>query len=271
MHIVVCVKMVPDTTQVKIDPLTNTLVREGVPFITNPFDDNAVEEALRIKDKFGAYITVLSMGPPTAEPVIKKAIFLGCDAGILLSDRAFGGADTLATSIVLSTAITQISKERKVDLVICGKQTIDGDTAQVGPGIATRLNYEQITLVDKIMNVDKEGSKIVMRRIFEDRHEVIEAKMPILISVVREINRPRYPAVARRLYAKQMQIPVWNNYILGLDPNVIGLKGSPTQVKRIFAPSRASGEVIMGDDQAGKAKAIDAIISKLSEMKIVGS
>ena len=186
-------------------------------------------------------------------------------------ERAFGGADTLATSIVLSTAIAQISKERKVDLVITGKQTIDGDTAQVGPGIATRLDYEQITLVDKIVNIDKEGSKIVMRRIFEDRHEVVEAKMPVLISVVREINRPRYPAVARRLYAKRLQIPVWNNYVLGLDTNVIGLKGSPTQVKRIFAPSRASGEVIMGDDAAGKAKAVDSIVSKLSEMKIVGS
>ena len=270
MHIIVCVKMVPDTTQVKIDPLTNTLVREGVPFITNPFDDNAVEEALRIKDRFGARVTIVSMGPPTAEPVIRKAIFLGADGGILLSDRAFGGADTLATSIVLSAAISELSKEMKVDLVICGKQTIDGDTAQVGPGIATRLGYGQVTLVDRVVNVDKDASKIVVRRIFEDRHEVVEVKLPALISVMREINRPRYPSVPRRLYAKETQIPVWNNYFLRLDPNLIGLKGSPTQVKRIFAPSRAKGETITGDKE-GKGKAIQAVIAKLAEMKIVGS
>jgi electron transfer flavoprotein beta subunit len=262
--------MVPDTTQVKIDPLTNTLVREGVPFITNPFDDNAVEEALRIKDRFGARVTIVSMGPPTAEPVIRKAIFLGADGGILLSDRAFGGADTLATSIVLSAAISELSKEKKVDLVICGKQTIDGDTAQVGPGIATRLGYGQVTLVDRVVNVDKDASKIVVRRIFEDRHEVVEVKLPALISVMREINRPRYPSVPRRLYAKETQIPVWNNYFLRLDPNLIGLKGSPTQVKRIFAPSRAKGETITGDKE-GKGKAIQAVIAKLAEMKIVGS
>ena len=154
MHIVVCAKMVPDTTQVSIDPVTNTLVREGVPFITNPFDDHAIEEALRIKDAYGAKVTVLSMGPAPAETVLRKAIALGADAGLLLSDRAFGGSDTLATSKVISEAIAKLSDQERVDLVVCGKQTIDGDTAQVGPGIATRLGYAQVTLVDKVLDVD---------------------------------------------------------------------------------------------------------------------
>ena len=156
MHIVVCVKMVPDTTQVKIDPVTNTLVREGVPFITNPFDDHAIEEALRIKDAYGARITALSMGPAPAETVLRKAIALGADAGLLLSDRAFGGSDTLATSKVISEAIARLSTRKKWSSIICGKQTIDGDTAPGRPGIATRLGYAQVTLVDKVLDAGPE-------------------------------------------------------------------------------------------------------------------
>ena len=269
MHIVVCAKMVPDTTQVSIDPVTNTLVREGVPFITNPFDDHAIEEALRIKDACGAKVTVLSMGPAPAETVLRKAIALGCDAGLLLSDRAFGGSDTLATSKVISEAIARLSDQESVDLIVCGKQTIDGDTAQVGPGIATRLGYAQVTLVDKVLDVDLNTKRITVRAKFDNRHQVVEARLPAVITVVREINTPRYPTVPRRLYAEEVRIPVWTNEILKLDPNTIGLKGSPTWVKRIFAPEREKGEIVMGMGE-DKQQAIRLIMQKLEDWKVLG-
>src|SRR5512138_938989 len=160
MQIVACIKQVPDTTQVQIDPVTNTLVREGIPFIVNPYDTHALEEALRMKDRFGCRVAVLSMGPPNAEATLRKALALGADRAILLSDRCFGGADTLATSKVLSAAISRLQQEDEVALVLCGKQTIDGDTAQVGPGIATRLGFTQLTLVDKVVEMDPEARRI---------------------------------------------------------------------------------------------------------------
>ncbi len=268
MHIVVCVKMVPDTTQVTIDPITNTLVREGVPFIINPFDDHALEEALRIKDACGAKVTALSMGPAPAETVLRSAVAAGADAGLLVSDRAFGGSDTLATSRVLSSAIAKLSSQENVDLVVCGKQTIDGDTAQVGPGIATRLGFSQVTLVDKVIDVDLERRSITVRAKFDNRHQMVEARLPAVITVVREINTLRYPAVPRRLYADEAPVPVWNNEILKLDPGSIGLKGSPTWVKRIFAPEREKGEIVngTGDDEG---KAVRLIMQKLGDWKIL--
>jgi electron transfer flavoprotein beta subunit len=267
MHVVVCVKMVPDTTQVKVDPVTNTLVREGIPFITNPFDDHAVEAALGLKDRFGAKVTVLSMGPLPAEVVIRKAIARGADAGILISDRAFGGSDTLATSRVLAGAISHLSEQDPVSLVICGKQTIDGDTAQVGPGIATRLSYSQITLVDRIVAMRPDEGTMVARAKFDDRYEVIEARLPAVITVIREMNVPRYPSVHGRLYAEVAEVSVWNNGVLKLDPKVTGLNGSPTFVKRIFAPPKKVGEVIRGFN-GDHQKAIAKIQTKLDEWNI---
>ncbi|MFC1591031.1 electron transfer flavoprotein subunit beta/FixA family protein [Thermodesulfobacteriota bacterium] len=268
MHIVVCVKMVPDTTQVSIDPVTNTLVREGVPFITNPFDTNAVEEAIRLKDKYGAYVTAVSMGPPAAESVLRKAISVGADEGILLSDRAFGGADTLATSTVLGNAINRINDERAVDIVLCGKQTIDGDTAQVGPGIARRMDIPQLTLVDEVISVNRDQKTIKVRRKLEGYHEIVESKMPCMMTVEREINTPRYPKVPDRLDADDISIKVWTNGALKLDPETIGLLGSPTQVRRIFAPEREMGEVMMGEGDQ-KDVAVDAAFNKLIEHDIV--
>jgi electron transfer flavoprotein beta subunit len=268
MHVVVCAKMVPDTTQVSIDPATNTLVREGIPFITNPYDDHAVEEALRIKDVYGGRVTVLSMGPAPAEALLRKAMAVGADTGILLSDRAFGGSDTLATSRVISEAIARLSRQKKVDLVICGKQTIDGDTAQVGPGIATRLGYSQVTLVDKIITVDPENYRITVRAKFDTRHQVVEARLPALITVVREINTPRYPSVPLRLYAEEAPVHIWTNETLKIDPGTIGLKGSPTWVKRIFAPEREKGEIVTGLG-AEKDAAVNLIVQKLSAWKIL--
>src|SRR3972149_10520265 len=159
MFVVTCVKQVPDTTQVKVDPVTGTLIREGVPFIANPFDTNALEESLRLKDKYGFRAAVISMGPPNTVVTLRKALALGADDAVLLSDRAFGGADTLATSMVLASTVKKLAEEEDVGIVVCGKQTIDGDTAQVGPGIASRLGYTQLTLVDQIQNVDLSGKK----------------------------------------------------------------------------------------------------------------
>ncbi|MEW6235317.1 MAG: electron transfer flavoprotein subunit beta/FixA family protein [Candidatus Omnitrophota bacterium] len=268
MHIVVCIKMVPDTTLVKIDPVTNTLVREGVPFITNPFDTHAIEEAIRLKDQYGGQVTVLSMGPPAAEFVLRRALSIGADKAILLSDRAFGGADTLATSHVLAEAIKKEQASLPVDLVLCGMQTIDGDTAQVGPGIACRLQFTQLTLVDKILALDLEKRLIRVSRKLESHNEIVEAALPALLTVVRQINTPRYPTVPARLDADAALIPIWSNEVLKMDPNTIGLKGSPTAVRKIFAPQRDKGEII---DALGEKKneAVGLMVQKLFDWDIV--
>ncbi|HEY5513554.1 MAG TPA: electron transfer flavoprotein subunit beta/FixA family protein [Geomonas sp.] len=256
MYVVACIKQVPDTTQVQIDPVTNTLVREGIPFIINPYDTHALEESLRMKDRYGFRAAALSMGPPNAEAALRKALALGMDEAILLSDRAFGGADTLSTSLVLAAAIRKLAQEDEVGLVFCGKQTIDGDTAQVGPGIAVRLGFSQLTLVDRIEHLDFLAKKIRVRRKLEGRYEIVEAKLPAMITVVRELNRPRYPTVPMRLKAAGGEVRVWDNSELKLDVNSIGLKGSPTWVSRIFSPQRSQGEML-GDglkDPAGTAR-----------------
>jgi electron transfer flavoprotein beta subunit len=244
MLVIACIKQVPDTTQVKIDPVTNTLIREGIPFIMNPYDTNALEEALRLKDRFGFRVVALSMGPPNAEATLRKALALGADDVLLLSDRAFGGADTLATSNAITEAIRRLGKEEEIAFVLCGKQTIDGDTAQVGPGIATRLGIPQLTLVDRIENVDLKTRRVRVRRKLEGRHEMVEAPMPALLTVVREINRPRYPTVPLRLAALERSVTVWNNKVLQMNEQTIGLKGSPTWVTKIFSPERDKGEII---------------------------
>ncbi len=265
MYVIACIKQVPDTTQVQIDPVTNTLVREGIPFIVNPYDTHAIEEGLRLKDKFGVRVAAISMGPPNAEATLRKALAQGADEAILLSDRVFGGADTLATSNVLSEAIRLLGEKEEVGLVICGKQTIDGDTAQVGPGIATRLGLCQLTLVDRIEHLDLERRRITVRRKLEGRHEIVEASLPAMLTVVRELNRPRYPTVPMRLASADAEVQVWNNEVLKLDVNSIGLKGSPTWVSRIFSPEREKGEII-GDgvnDPVGTANLlIDKLLSK---------
>jgi electron transfer flavoprotein beta subunit len=264
MLVITCVKQVPDTTQVKVDPVTGTLIREGVPFIINPFDTHALEESLRLKENFGFRVTVISMGPPNAEVTLRKAMALGADEAILLSDRAFGGADTLATSLVLAEAIRRLGQKEEVAMVLCGRQTIDGDTAQVGPGIATRLNYSQLTLVDRIENVDLQARRVRVSRKLEGRHEVVETSLPAMIAVVREINSPRYPTVPMRLMADDARITLWNNKVLGLREDTIGLKGSATQVRRIFSPQRARGE-ILGDGVSNPQEAANLLVDKLIE------
>jgi electron transfer flavoprotein beta subunit len=268
-HLIVAVKQVPDTTQVKVDPNTGTLIREGVPFIINPFDTHAVETALQLKDQTGCRVTAISMGPPNAVETLRKCLAWGVDGTVLISDRLFGGADTLATSFVLAQTVKRIQEEwGKVDLLICGRQTIDGDTAQVGPGLATRLGMQQLTLVDQIVEINGQESTITVRRKLEGRREIVQAKLPAMVTVVREINQPRYPTVEGRLRAQLAEIPTWNNEVLKLSPEQIGLKGSPTNVKKIFAPQRAVGE-ILGDGERDPEQAVQLLIQKLIERDIL--
>jgi electron transfer flavoprotein beta subunit len=268
MLIVTCVKQVPDTTQVKVDPVTGTLIREGVPFIMNPYDTHALEESLRLKDRYGLRVAVISMGPPNAEVTLRKTIALGADDAILLSDRVFGGADTLATSMVLTEAIRRLAQEEELAIVMCGRQTIDGDTAQVGPGIATRLRCSQLTLVDIIEEIDLKAKKVTVRRKLEGRHEVVAAPLPAMISVLREINTPRYPDVPRRLMAEDAPIALWDNKVMQLDESTIGLKGSATQVRKIFSPERAKGEILTrnGDKPEETAR---LLINKMVEKDLL--
>lgn len=268
MLVVACIKQVPDTTQVKIDPVTGTLIREGVPFIINPFDTHTLEESLRLKDKYGFRVVAISMGPPNTEITLKKALALGADEAILLSDRVFGGADTLATSMVLAEAIKRLAQKEEIAIVLCGKQTIDGDTAQVGPGIATRLKYSQLTLADHIENIDLQTKRVRVKRKLEGRHEIVEAPLPALITVVREINRPRYPTVPMRLMSEDAEVTLWDNKIMQLPEEAIGLKGSPTQVSKIFSPERTKGE-ILGDGVNNPEGAARLLIDTLLQKDII--
>jgi len=268
VQVVCCIKQVPDTTQVKVDPVTGTLIREGVPFIMNPFDTHALEESLRLKDKYGFRVAVISMGPPNTEVTLKKALALGVDEAILLSDRAYGGADTLATSKVLAEGIKRLAEKEEVAMVLCGKQTIDGDTAQVGPGIATRLGYAQLTLVDSIDKVDIPAKKLRVKRKLEGRHEIVEAPMPAMLSVLREINHPRYPTVPLRLMAEDATVTLWDNNEVKIDPETIGLKGSPTQVRKIFSPERSTGE-ILGNGENNPEEAVGLLLNKLIEKDLI--
>jgi electron transfer flavoprotein beta subunit len=204
------------------------------------------------------------MGPPSATAVLRKGLAIGADEGILLSDRVFGGADTLATSMVLAAAIVKIDKTRPVDIILCGKQTIDGDTAQVGPGIAQRMNISQLTLVNEVLSVDEVKKTIKVKRKLETYEEVVESVLPTMITVEREINTPRYPTVPGRFNAEDSVIQIWGNDVLKLNVQEIGLNGSPTKVSKIFAPVREKGEIVMGEGEH-QPKAIGTIFDKLVE------
>jgi len=243
MNIIVCIKQVPDTTNVRIDPETNTLVRSGVQSIVNPFDMYAIEEAIRLKEKFGGMVTVVTMGPPQAEEALREAISLGADEAVLVSDRAFAGSDTWATSYTLSKAVRKIGK---FDLVVCGKQAIDGDTAQVGPGVAAFLDIPQITFVKKIEDI--KDSFIRAERMTEEGYDIIESPLPCLITVVKEINEPRLPSLKGKMRAKKAEIPVWGADDIGCEASGIGLEGSPTRVLKVFSPPpRKGGQILSGE------------------------
>jgi len=243
MNIIVCIKQVPDTTQVQIDPETNTLKREGVESIINPFDMYAIEEGVRLKEKLGGKTTVITMGPPQAENALREALALGCDEAILISDRAFAGSDTLATSYTLAMAIKKIGD---FDFIICGKQASDGDTAQVGPGIATHLDVPQVTYVKKIEKV--EDNTAVIERMTEEGYDVLSTSLPCLITVVKEINEPRLPSLKGKMKARKYQIPVWKAVDFYAEEARLGLAGSPTWVGKVFTPPpRPKGKMFKGE------------------------
>ncbi len=260
MNIVVCIKQVPDAAEVRINPETGTLMREGVPSIINPFDMHALEAGLWLKEQKGGTVTALTMGPPQAENALRDAISFGVDEGVLLTDKAFAGSDTWATSYALYKAIEKL----QADIIVCGKQAIDGDTAQVGPEVAEMMGIPHVAYVRKIDEVT--DSSIKVERMMDEGYDVVESSLPVLLTVVRELNEPRLPSLKGKMKAKKAEIKKWSAADIGAEEEKLGLKGSPTQVKRIFAPeARADREMLEGapEEQAEK------LVKKLLEMKCV--
>lgn len=258
MKIVVCIKQVPEISQVKLDPVTHTLVREGVPSIVNPFDEIALEEALRIKEKNGGEVTVITMGPPQARDSLLRCLAMGADKAVLLTDRNFAGADTWTTSYTLAKAIEKL----EYDLILCGKQAIDGDTAQVGPEVAEQLGIPIIPYVKKVV-VDPDQKKITAHAETDEGYDVIESRLPVLLTAIKGLNEPRLPSVMGIMSAKKKEIKTWGMADLGGDPETYGLKGSPTQVVQVATPEpRGKGTIITDQDPRIAAK---KAIQKLTE------
>ena len=269
MNILVCVKQVPDTTAVKIDPVTNTLIRAGVPSILNPFDGFALEMALQMKDKTGGTVTVMSMGPAQAEDVLRESLSVGADEAYLVSGREFGGSDTLATSYILSCAVKAVEEKRgeKFDVIYCGKQAIDGDTGQVGPEMAEHLGYTQITYATEL--VACEGDKVQVRKETADGYDVLEAALPVVISVTKPPFELRYPTVKKRLAANRTQIPTITPQDMEgqIDLSRAGLKGSPTKVKKSFTPQHNKTCVVVEEDSPS-ASAVKLVALLSDDKKI---
>jgi len=260
VNIIVCIKQVPDTAEVRINPETNTLIREGVPSIINPYDLHAIEAAIQIKEKTGAKVTVITMGPPQAEDALRDAIAMGADDVRLISDRAFAGADTWATSYALYKAIEKLG----YDIILCGKQAIDGDTAQVGPEVAEFLNIPHIAYIRKIENISDKSIKV--QRLMDEGYDIVESPLPVLLTVVKELNTPRLPSLKGKMAAKKAVITKMDLNAIGAEPENVGLKGSPTQVKNIFAPqSKADRKVLQG----GIEEQVDTLIKELRSLKCV--
>jgi electron transfer flavoprotein beta subunit len=262
MHIVACIKQVPDARNVRIDPDTCTLVRQGVESIVNPHDWYAVEAALRFRDEYGGKVTVLTMGPPQAEEALREALSLGVDEAVLLSDRTFAGADTWATSLTLARAIEKLGP---VDLVICGKQAIDGDTAQVGPGLAAHLDLPYATYARRLELMDH--SQLRAERLTDYGYEILQMPLPAVVTVVREVGDPRMPGLKHKMRAKKQEIPVWGAVELALQAEEVGLQGSFTQVVKVFSPPpRCDREMITGTVEEQAEKLLDL----LKEGKVPG-
>jgi electron transfer flavoprotein beta subunit len=262
MNLLVCVKQVPDTTEIKIDPETNTLIRAGVPSIVNPFDGYALEAAARIKDKDpGAKIVVVSMGPEQAKVALKECLAIAADKAYLVSSRKFGGSDTLATSYILSEAIKKLEEiEGKFDAIFCGKQAIDGDTAQVGPEIAEHLGYPQVTYG---LEAEADGDALKIKKEVEDGALIISVKTPCLVTFTKPSWDPRYPTIKRKMAANKAEIPTLSEEDLpGIDLSKAGLKGSPTKVKKTFVPQKKTGGVKVQEDTAeASAKKLYGLLS----------
>ncbi len=261
MNIVVLIKQVPDTSEVKINRETNTLIRDGVPSIVNPYDLYAIEEALRLREKHGGKVTAITMGPPQAAEALKDAVSLGVDEAVLLSDRSFAGADTWATSYALSKGIRKIGD---FDLVIAGKQAVDGDTAQVGPETAEMLGLPFVAYIRKIERID--GKNMVAERLMDEGYDVVETSLPAVITVVKEINQPRLPSLKGKMRAKNLKVTAWNAKDIGADENRCGLKGSPTKVVKIFPPApRGQREILRGSAE----EQVVTVAKKLKEQSVI--
>ena len=266
MNICVCIKQVPDTNEIKVDPVTHTLVRKGVPSIVNPFDTYAQEVGVRLKEKLGGKVVVISMGPEQAKEAIKTCLSVGADAGYLISSRKFGGSDTLATSYILSEAIKAVEEKEglKFDLILCGKQAVDGDTAQVGPQISEHLGIPVISYAQKI---EIEGDSVIVERQFDDRYHVLKAKMPCLITALAELNEPRYMTPGGIFDAYKADITVWGRADLkDVEDSNLGLKGSPTQIAKASDKVRkGAGEKVNLDPAAS----VDYIVEKLKAKHVI--
>ncbi|MEJ2671266.1 MAG: electron transfer flavoprotein subunit beta/FixA family protein [Deltaproteobacteria bacterium] len=257
LKIIVCIKQVPDTQEVRLDPVTHTLKREGIAAIINPFDLYALEEGLRVKEAQGGKVTVITMGPPQAEAALREALGYGADAAVLLSDKAFAGADTWATALTLARAIDKLGG---ADLIFCGKQAIDGDTAQVGPMLATILNIPYVAWARKLTLADGD---LTVERLLDHGYDAVATNLPALITVVKEINEPRVPSFKAKLRAKKAAIPVWGIADLNLEAGNVGLNGSFTQVVKVFPPpARGQAEIWTGAPE----ELADRLWQRLKEM-----
>ncbi|MBT9461426.1 MAG: electron transfer flavoprotein subunit beta/FixA family protein [Rugosibacter sp.] len=265
MHIVVCIKQVPDSAQIRVHPVTNTIMRQGVPAVVNPYDLFSLEEALRLKDIHGGCVTVITMGPPQAEAALRKCISYGADEAILVTDRAFAGADTLATSFALAAAISQIAKNQAVDMVFCGKQTIDGDTAQVGPGIAKRMDMQLLTYVSQVDSVDTTSRTIQVQRRAEGGVQVLTTQLPCLVTMLEGTNEMRFATMDNMFRAARYQLKIWDRVAAGIeDVSKIGLKGSPTVVSKVFAPQAKTQRAEIIESESGEPRDLAlTLVSKL--------
>ncbi|TEB08870.1 electron transfer flavoprotein subunit beta/FixA family protein [Pelotomaculum propionicicum] len=263
MDMLVCIKQVPDTEEIKkMDPATNTLIRKGVPSIVSPYDKNALEAAVQLKEAQGGSVTVLSMGPEQAKDALKECISVGADRAVLITDSAFAGSDTLATSSILAAAIKKLGN---FDLILCGKQAIDGDTGHVGPEIAEHLGLAQVTYAAKI---EIKGDIIVVNKEHDDGYEVIEAKLPVVCTVVKSINEPRYATIKSKMMANKAKIEVLSAADLpDIDTAKTGLNGSPTRVLKTFAPPKRGSGLRIKEETAGESAL--KLVQKLVEAKLV--
>jgi len=265
VKIIVPIKQVPETGAVKMDETTGTMIREGVEAIINPLDLYGIELAIRLREQFGGEVVTISMGPPKAEKALREAIAMGCDRGILLSDRAFAGADTWATAYALSQAMR---KEGPFDLIICGERATDGDTGQVGPAIASFLDLPVASYVSKFDGCD--GKAVRVHRLVEDGYEVLEVALPAVLTVVKEVSDPRLPTLRGKQKARKAEIPVMTHETIGADPEKVGLKGSPTRVVRIHRPKVARQcTKVVAADEAAVAKAVDGLIEFLESKDLI--
>ncbi|HET7543752.1 MAG TPA: electron transfer flavoprotein subunit beta/FixA family protein [Polyangiaceae bacterium] len=270
MHIIVCIKQVPDSAQIRVHPVTNTIMRQGVPTIINPYDLFALEEALRLRDRLGGEVTVLTMGPPMAEDSLRKALTFGADRAVLLTDRFFAGADTLATSYALATAIRKISQLwGQPSIVFTGKQTIDGDTAQVGPGVAKRLGLTQLTYVSHVGEIDRVSGSIIVERRAEGGVQRLQSRLPVLVTMIDGTNEIRRGSMKDALRAARAEIVRWSAQDAGVeDIAKCGLKGSPTIVKQVYAPpARSEKAELVEEKGAGVAALADALLEAVLRRK----